>query len=196
MARRFFNTTSALNAVIKHDDHTAFEYLFDIFFDKLSRVSMYYLGKESLAEDAISDVFYKLWVNRKKLHKVENLENYLFTITKNQCLYILRSNKKIIFDEKMMDDNQRIVIENPESGLISEEFINYYNNKVQELPPKCKLVFLLVKEDGLKYKEVAETLNVSVKTVENQMTRAIAHIRKCINTYKAYHSQRSQNDNF
>lgn len=196
MARRFFDITSAQNAVADFDDHNAFEYIFDVFYDKLLRVALYYLGKDLLAEDAISEVFYKLWTNRKKLSKIENLENYLFTITKNQCLYTIRSNKKVIFDEKMMDDNQRIVIENPESGLISEEFIKYYNAKVQELPPKCKLVFLMVKEDGMKYKEVAEILSISIKTVENQMTRAIGHVRKCINSYNAYHIQSEQQEKF
>lgn len=195
MARRFFNITSAFNAVIEHDDHSAFEFLFDAFYSKLMRIAIYYLGKELMAEDAIAEVFYKLWFNRAKLHKVENLENYLFTMTKNQCLYTLRSNKKIVFDEKMMDDNQRIIIENPESDLISEEFIKYYNVKVQELPPKCKLVYLMVKEDGLKYKEVADILNISIKTVENQMTRAIAHVRRCVLAYKSYHDQSEQKEN-
>jgi RNA polymerase sigma-70 factor (ECF subfamily) len=195
MARRFFNITSAQNAVARHNDHSAFEFLFDVFYDKLLRIAIYYFGKELIAEDAIADVFCKLWDSREKLQKVENLENYLFTMVKNQCLYILRSNKKVIYDEKMMDDNQRIIIENPESNLISEEFITYYNNKIQELPPKCKLVYLMVKEDGMKYKEVAEILNISVKTVENQMTKAIAHVRKCVNAYQAYHKKSDQSEN-
>jgi RNA polymerase sigma-70 factor (family 1) len=195
MARRFFNIPSALNAVIDQDDHTAFEFLFHHFYDKLMRVAMYYLHKELIAEDAVSEVFYKLWANRTKLQKVENLENYLFTMIKNQCLYMLRSDKKVVFDDAMMDDSQQIVIENPESNLISEEFIKFYNNKVKELPPKCKLVYLMVKDDGLKYKEVAELLNISVKTVENQMTKAIAHIRNCVNSYKTYHNKTNQSEN-
>jgi RNA polymerase sigma-70 factor (family 1) len=195
MARRFFNITSALNAVIDQDDHAAFEFLFHHFYDKLMRVSLYYLNKELIAEDAVAEVFFKLWANRAKLQKVENLENYLFTMIKNQCLYVLRSNKKVVFDEAMIDDHQQIVIENPESNLISEEFIKFYNNKVKELPPKCKLVYLMVKDDGLRYKEVAEILNISVKTVENQMTKAIAHVRKCLHAYKTYHNKTNHSEN-
>ena len=74
MARRFFNITSALNAVIHHNDTHAFEFLFDNFYDKLMRVGLYYLDREALAEDAISEVFFKLWSGRKKLHKIENIE--------------------------------------------------------------------------------------------------------------------------
>jgi len=119
MARRFFNITSALNAVVNADDHSAFEFLYNAFYNKLMRVALYYLGKELLAEDALSDVFFKLWQNRQKLKKVRNLDNYLFTMTKNQCLYVIRSDKKVIYNDKMMDDHLGIVIDNPESNMIS-----------------------------------------------------------------------------
>lgn len=195
MARRFFDITSALNAIVNHDDSSAFEFLYNNFYDKLIRVGLYYLGKEALAEDAISEVFFKLWAGRKKLSKVENLENYLFTMTKNQCLYVLRINKRIVFDEEAIDSSQQIIINNPESNLISVEFIEYYNKKVQELPPKCKLIYLMVKEDGLKYKEAASILNISVKTVENQMTKAIGHVRKCLNQYQDYHTKFELSEN-
>ena len=189
MAQRFFDITSAVNAVIKHDDSGAFEFLFNAFYDKLMRVGLFYLGKESNAQDAVSEVFYKLWSNRNKLAKVETLENYLFTMIKNHCLGIIRSNKKVIFDENIMEFNQKIVLENPESKLISEEFIKFYNSKIQELPPRCKVIYLMIKEDGLKYKEAADILNISVKTIENQMTKAVSHIRKCLNNYQEYHTK-------
>lgn len=181
--------------MIDHDDHSAFEYLFDAYYEKLMRVAIYYLGNEMQAEDVLAEVFFKIWNNRRKLNKVENLDNYIFTMTKNQCLYFLRSNKKIVFDDQLVDDKHQIIIENPESSFISEEFITYYNKKVSELPPKCKLVYLMIKEDGLKYREVADLLNISMKTVENQMTKAIAHVRKSIALYNSYHSDKSQTDN-
>lgn len=189
MRRRFFDITSALNAVIHHDDSHAFEFLFDIFYDKLIRVGHYYLGREELAEDAVSEVFFTFWANRKKFSNVDNIENYLFTMTKNRCLTILRNRNKLVFGDDNMDFSQQIVLQNPESNLISEEFVKFYNQRIQDIPPKCKLVYLMVKEDGMKYREVAEMLNISVKTVENQMTKAIAHIRKCISMYKDYHKQ-------
>jgi RNA polymerase sigma-70 factor (ECF subfamily) len=180
--------------VIHHDDAHAFEFLFDVFYEKLIRVGFYYLERQELAEDAVSEVFYSLWSNRKKFSKVEKIENYLFTMTKNKCLTILRNRNKLVLGEEMIDLSQQIVLQNPESNLISEEFITFYNKRIQEIPPKCKLVYLMVKEDGLKYREVSDILNISVKTVENQMTKAIAHIRKCISMYKDYHNQVEQSD--
>jgi RNA polymerase sigma-70 factor (ECF subfamily) len=194
MRSRFFDTTSALNAVIHHDDAHAFEFLFDAFYDKLLRVGLYYLEKDELAEDVVSEVFYTLWSNRRKLPKVENLENYLFTMTKNRCLSALRRKGRIMLDDNFLAESQQIVLENPESNLISEEFIRFYNDRIQDLPPKCKLVYLMVKEDGLKYKEVADLLTISVKTVENHMVKAIAYVRNCISSYEDYHMAKGQAD--
>lgn len=194
MARRFFDIASARNAIVNYNDSSAFEFLFNAFYEKLMRVGLYYLGKEVMAEDAVSEVFYKLWAGRRKLGKIDNLENYLFTMTKNQCLGVIRSNKKLTFDDEVVDFNQQIILETPESNLISEEFIKFYNEKIQELPPKCKLVYLMIKEDGLRYKEVADILNISVKTIENQMTKAIGHIRKCLRKYQDYHATMEKPD--
>lgn len=195
MSRRFFDITSALNAIVHHDDSNAFEFLFNAFYDKLMRVGLYYLGKDAVAEDAVSEVFFKLWAGRSKLSKVENLENYLFTMTKNQCLYVLRTNKRLVFDEEAVDIHQQIILDDPESNLISNEFVAFYNRKIQELPPKCKLVYLMVKDDRLKYKEVADILNISIKTVENQMTKAIGHVRKSLKIYREYHNNIDVSEN-
>ena len=194
MRRRFFDIASALNAVVKHDDVHAFEFLFEAFYDRLLRVALYYLDRSEVAEDAVSEVFYTLWSNRNRFSKVENIENYLYTITKNRCLTLLRSKGKMILNDDSAVESHQIVIENPESNLISEEFIKFYNDRIQDLPPKCKLVFMMVKEDGLKYKEVAEHLDISVKTVENQMTKAIGHIRKCLKSYKEYNELKEHSD--
>lgn len=195
MERRYFDIASAVNALVSHDDQNAFEYIFNTFYNKLLRVAVFYMGRESLAKDIVADVFYKLWSGRSKLAKVENLNSYLLTMTKNQCLYVIRSNKKVIYSEEMMEFNEQVVIENPESKLISEEFIKYYNFKIQDLPPRCKLIYLMVKDDGLRYKEVADILNISIKTVENQMTKAMAHIRNCLNSYKRQESAATDKKN-
>lgn len=184
MARRFFDIASAVNAITYHDDSAAFEFIFKVYYDKLYKVAFYYLPNNAHAEDVVSDVFYKLWRNRERLNKVDNIESYLFSMTKNQCLSFIRANKKVIFNDTLLDFRQRITISNPESELVSKEFINYLEMHIDTLPPRCRIVFSMVKEDGMKYKEVADLLSISVKTVENQMTKAISHIRKIVNDYK------------
>ncbi len=185
MARRFFDITSAVNAIVQYEDSHAFEFIFNAFYDKLYRVAYYYLASDENAEDAVSEVFYKLWLHKKRLNKIEHLENYLFFMTRNQCLSAIRSNKKITYTNQQDDFKQQITTTNPETGLISREFIQHLNKHIGNLPPRCRIVFTMVKEDGLKYKEVAEVLNISVKTVENQMTKAIGYLRKIVTQYES-----------
>ncbi|NJN26918.1 MAG: RNA polymerase sigma-70 factor [Cyclobacteriaceae bacterium] len=194
MARRYFDIASAVHAIIHSDDKNAFEFLFDHFYVSLIRVATYYLKKEALAEDAVAEVFLKLWESRHKIHKIENLEKYLMVMCKNQCLYTIRSTKKVEYNEELMDFHQQIILDSPESGIISQEFISFFNKTIHELPPKCQVIFLMVKEDGMKYKEVASVLSISIKTVENQMTKAIAHCRKSLRLFQDYHKQIDQSE--
>ena len=194
MARRFFDIASAINAIAYHDDNAAFEYIFNAHYEKIYRVAFYYLTVDVHAEDAVSEVFYKLWLHRQRLAKVENIESYLFSMIKNQCLSVIRSNKKLTFVDNQSGFHQQITLNNPESQLISEEFISYIDKHINSMPPRCRIIFLMVKQDGLKYKEVAELLSISVKTVENQMTKAIGHIRKLVNHYQAGNNSVQQSE--
>lgn len=194
MARRFFDITSAINAIVQYEDAHAFEFIFNTFYDKLYRVAYYYMSSDENAEDAVAEVFYKLWNNRKKLNKIENLENYLFFMIRNQCLSTLRAGKKINYTDKEYNFSQQITVTNPENSLISQEFIQYLNDHIRSLPPRCRVIFIMVKEDGLKYKEVADILNISVKTVENQMTKAIGYLRKIVSAYDTKPSASSKSE--
>lgn len=194
MARRFFDITSAINAIVQYEDAHAFEFIFNTFYDKLYRVAYYYMSSDENAEDAVSEVFYKLWNNRKKLNKIENLENYLFFMIRNQCLSTLRAGKKITYTDQQDTLKQQITTTNPENSLISEEFIRYLSEHISSLPPRCRIIFIMVKEDGLKYKEVAEILNISIKTVENQMTKAIGYLRKIVSAYNTKPSSTSKSE--
>ena len=192
MGRRFFDINSAINAIVKNKDAQAFEFIFNTFYDKLYRVAYYYMSSDANAADMVSEVFYKLWLNANRLNKIENLENYLFFMTRNQCLSALRTEKKLMYTSLQSDFRQQITTANPESALISQEFIQHLHKHIGSLPSRCQIIFLMVKEDGLKYKEVADILNISVKTVENQMTKAIGYLRKIVADYDSKSSSSSK----
>ena len=170
MGRRFFDINSAINAIVKNKDAQAFEFIFNTFYDKLYRVAYYYMSSDANAADMVSEVFYKLWLNANRLNKIENLENYLFFMTRNQCLSALRTEKKLMYTSLQSDFRQQITTANPESALISQEFIQHLH----------------------KHKEVADILNISVKTVENQMTKAIGYLRKIVADYDSKSSSSSK----
>ena len=174
-------------AIACFDDAQAYKQLFLLFYPSLVPFAISIIKSKELAEEIVSDVFIKIWEKRSQLDKVENLSYYLFTAVKNKCLNQLHSQQNragININDTVMEFKS--LYHDPEQKLISAEMINQIQQAIQELPPRCRLIFKLVKEEGLKYKEVAELLQVSVKTVENQMSLAFKKIGTAIN-FKIHH---------
>lgn len=155
------------------NDEQVFKDLYKQYFVKLYRFSVSLIHCHESAEEIVHDVLINLWRKRNSFSQIGNLDTYLYVSIKNLCLNSLRSSGKhsYISIEELYDQNPCAI--DPESILIGKEKINDLNAAIDHLPPKCKMIFRLVKEDGLKYKQVAEILNVSVKTVENQLAIAI-----------------------
>ncbi|TWI83896.1 RNA polymerase sigma-70 factor (ECF subfamily) [Lacibacter cauensis] len=133
------------------------------------------------AEEVVSDVFINLWQKRQELTAIESPLLYIYTAVKNRALNVLAKQKR----QEAADASQWLVplnsvSFNPEQLMISQETILRIRKAVDELPARCRLIFLLIKEDGLRYREVAELLNISVKTVEAQMAIAMRRMAQCM----------------
>jgi RNA polymerase sigma factor (sigma-70 family) len=121
----------------------------------------------------VEDVFIKLWKNKNTISAIKNLKLYLYISVKNSCINHLVKLKKInikSIDELKIDFES--ITASAEESIISKESIKFINAEINKLPNKCKAIFILVKEEELKYSEVATLLNISVKTVEAQMSIA------------------------
>ncbi|ANH83934.1 hypothetical protein A8C56_13850 [Niabella ginsenosidivorans] len=153
--------------VAEKDDQAAFNELFRHFFPGLFPFVFAIVKDRQRAEEIIHDVFLKLWENRKMLAAIENISSYIFIASKNGCMNFMRK-KKLVFTD-VIEDELTYTMATPESKLVSAENIRLIQEAIGSLPPKCLLVFRLVKEEQLKYSEVARLLNISVKTVETQM---------------------------
>ncbi|MCK5471401.1 MAG: sigma-70 family RNA polymerase sigma factor, partial [Cyclobacteriaceae bacterium] len=129
-------------------------------------------------DEVISNVFIGIWNNRTSINKIEKFDSYVFRSVKNKCLSYLRDMHRLQFEELNIEDSKLIKsVRSPESALINEELREEILKALDNLPPRCRLVFELIKQDGFKYKEVAELLDVSVNTVENQMGTAMSKLR-------------------
>ncbi len=168
------------------EDMKAYKELYLLMFDSLFHFSYSFVKSKQVAEELVSDVFIKLWQIRTQLNTVDSLKLYLFGITKNFSLsYLARASKNlsIQLDEINLDEiNIESVIEfkNPEDLCISKETIKDVMQAIQNLPPQCQIIFSLVKVEGLKYKEVAKLLNISVFTVRNQVAIATKKIEDAL----------------
>jgi RNA polymerase sigma-70 factor (ECF subfamily) len=164
-----------------YEDMKAYKELYILLFDGLHKFSYSLIKSREGAEEIVSDVFVKLWQIRDQLSQIDNLKVYLYTITKNFSLnYITKNSKYPIVHLEQMNVETVIEIISPEDLYISGEAISRVKQVIHELPPQCKLIFQLVKDEGLKYKEVATVLNISVFTVRNQVAIATRKIAEAL----------------
>lgn len=165
-------------SISRYDDEQAFACLFRHFYDRLLHFCEQYVHAREVAEEIVSDVFVKLWHRRGELEKVANLQVYLFVAVKNHSLNYLEQYSKLrivpIEDTGMADLRHST---DPEQDLEWKELRFKMDQIVAALPEQCRRIFKLIKEDGLKYKEVAEILNISPRTVETQLFRAMRRLQ-------------------
>ena len=169
---------SILSKISRYDDEKALKELFDGFYGKLLEIAKFYVKDYSAGQEIVSDVFIKLWNNRANIEKVDNIAAYLYVAIKRQSLNFIRDNKRRIHQSLDAGDNTIFIeLRSPENMLLSKEFVEVLNTAVQNLPSKCRLVYTLVKDDGMKYREVADSLSISVKTVEMHVGKALKRIK-------------------
>jgi RNA polymerase sigma-70 factor (family 1) len=157
----------------ENQDDSFFKAIYLDFYPGLIVFANGYLKDIALAEDTVEDVFIKLWKNKNTISAIKNLKLYLYISVKNSCINHLVKLKKInikSIDELKIDFES--ITASAEESIISKESIKFINAEINKLPNKCKAIFILVKEEELKYSEVATLLNISVKTVEAQMSIA------------------------
>lgn len=170
-----------LIAISRDNDQSAYRNLFMLLHPRLKQFAYSILKSGEEAEELVSDVFIKLWQKRAQLDTIQTPLLYFYKTTKNLALNQLEKKKKFVNtapNDWLVQINSHYF--NPEQMMLSDEVIRQIRKAINDLPARCRLIFKLVKEDGLKYKEVAELLQLSVKTVEAQMAIALRRIGRCM----------------
>lgn len=165
-----------LKDVAINNSRASFKKLYLFYYSRLFWFAKSFVKIDEAAEEIIDDVFLNLWVQRTKLTEISNFANYCYTSVKNKSLTHL---SKAQLDSVNIDEVDVEIADPSASGedkLICEDVAKVISNSLSKLPEQCRLVFKLVKEDGLKYREVADLLNLSIKTVEYHMGNALKQI--------------------
>jgi len=163
---------------IAADDDDAFRLFYDIYYLEVYRFASYFITSSLLIEEIVSDVFCVIWQNRSRLSQIDYFERYLYTITKNKAFHYLQSEKKMTLTELEAISDTLSHDENPEYITVDKELSASLKKAIDELPERCRLIFLMAREEGLKYKEIAGLLSISEKTVNAQMVLAIKKLSK------------------
>jgi len=167
--------------LIAKSDRKAFRQLFEIYYQKLFHSALYFVKNKELAEEIVSDVFVKIWENRKSLTSIDNIETYFYVLTKNQSLQILRKKRFTVSDDidELYKVKQIEEITTPESNYIENEYLEYIQKAILALPPKSREIYRLFCGEQMKQKNIALILDISQKTVEYH----IAEAKKKISLY-------------
>ncbi|WP_342328237.1 RNA polymerase sigma-70 factor [Pedobacter sp. FW305-3-2-15-E-R2A2] len=178
------------------DDLKSFEALYRALGAKLLKFSVYYVSQKEVAEEIVSEVFVKCWQNRKESTHVLNPETYLFVAVKNQSLKHLRKYSNVhLVEIEAQQEFQFQDHTDPSKELERKELHIKLNTAIDTLPAQARMVFKLIKENGMKYKEVAEILKISPRTVQTQLFRAITKLRIILAAYHELdHRKSSSND--
>ena len=165
-----------------YEDETAYKGLFSRLYIPLKRFSLGFLRSAETAEETVSDVFMEIWRRRAGLMEIEDLKVYMYICVRNASLKKLQQFRKdaiVSLDDFSYEFTSSYI--NGEEAILTSELHQKIQSVINELPPRCKLVYKLAKEDKLPYKNISAILNISIKTVDNQLATALKRIASAIN---------------
>lgn len=160
----------------QNDSSRAFRAFFDYFYSDAYRAAFFYVQEQETAEELTSDVFMKLWERRQTLTQIANIRSYLLVSIKHHCLNHRSRNSLFTLS---LDDAPTLAAPdsvNPEQVIVWDDMQDWLTQTINALPPRCQTIFRMIREQQLSYREVANELNISPKTVEIQMGIALKRL--------------------
>jgi len=180
-----------LKNIVEKNDERAFSAFFDHYHTRLVRLAMVFVPRYEQAEDIVSEVFLKLLRKRTVLLTIQHLEGYLFKMVKHEALAQIKNEGRHVLNvpvDGIRDDLSQDAVD-PEKIMINEDLGHLLNGVIEKLPPKRGLVFKMVKDENMSYRQVAEILEISERTVEVHLKLAIQDLRKALRRYYEEHEK-------
>lgn len=166
-----FDDNVFLMESLTNGDEKAYKFLLNKFHRKLNAYALTLVNDHSMAQDIVQNVFLKTWKNRSKLNPEFSIQSFLYKSVYNEFINSYQQNKAMmLLQQKYVESLQHVVETTDESSI--ERMLAIINREIQNLPNKCQQVFILSKKEGLTNIEIAEHLDVSIKTVEAQISKA------------------------
>lgn len=178
------NTKELLHLVAK-DERGSFDMFYHLYYEQVFRFTFYFLRDKEACREVVADVFFSVWQSRKRLKDIENIETYLYITVRNESARFLKrnNNSSFISLEQIPIQLEQSVASSPEDEIYNKEVDQLLTKVINELPEKCRIIFLMIREEGLKPKQIAEILSIKESTIRVQMKIAID---KIVNAVKSY----------
>lgn len=174
-----YNDNNILIESLRNGDEKAYTYLIDSYHHKLCVYANSLAKNIYSAEDIVQNVFIKVWEQRARLKSDHSIKSFLYKSVYNEFIDLYRKNQSLFSLEKTYYDALNSVVLEDDSESF-QRILKVVNKEIESLPPKCKEVFILSKKEGLTNIEIAEHLDVSIKTVEAQITKAFSILRSSL----------------
>ena len=165
-------------------EEKAYIFLLEKYHRQLNAYAVTLTHDQSSAQDIVQNVFLKTWKSRKKLNPEFSIRNFLYKCVYNEFLNTYQKNKAVVLlNKKYIEYSHEVAVEMDDNMM--SRMMEIVNREIKNLPPKCQRVFILSKKEGLSNSEIAEYLDVSIKTVEAQITKAFRILKNELgNKYK------------
>lgn len=162
-------------------DKSAFERLYRRYYDSMFWFARQMLGSADAAEDVVEDVFVMVWSSRSAMTNISNFKAFAYSSVRNACLNVLKSS--FVAKRDSMAEGDLLVRpaeSDPLDGMLRKELLEAIQGAINGLPPRCRIIFKMAKEDGMAHRDIATALGVTVSTVERQLLLAKDKIRRAI----------------
>ena len=164
---------------IRAGDEAAFERLFHTFYEDLCRFASQYVSASDVVEDLVQDVFFNVWERRRALDAQQSIQAYLYKAVRNEALkHLNRQRVRKQQGKPQQELRERSLQGSPEQALWNKELEAEAQKALDALPERRRRIFMLSREHDLTYAEIADLLDISVKTVETQMGRALGFLEE------------------
>lgn len=158
--------------------YDAFEKIFKMYFKTLHGYAFHFLNDNSAATEAVQQVFYKIWERGKDIYIHTSLKAYLYKSVYNECMLQIKKQKNMeTFKAHLLNQDINKKIQGASEKLEKNQLEFWLHIALDKLPEQCRIIFILNRFEGLRYQEIAVEMNLSVKTIENQMGKALKRLR-------------------
>lgn len=168
---------------LKEGDIESFDFLFNKYYKDLVHFCNVFLKDQSNSEDIVQDIFFRLWENREKLSIESSLKSYLMTAAKNNCFEELKHQEVVRTHQDYVMSRNDIIDYDTEHYLLYSELNERLQDAMQKLPEDMRSIFEMNRFGNLKYREIAEKMNVSVRTVESKISKTLELLRKQLTVF-------------
>ena len=176
--------TLSLLKKIKEGDIKAFEQLFRAYHSSLCLYALSITGRKEVAEEIVQELFYKLWKERQSLNILRSVKSYLYGAVRNQSLQYCEQHLVCErYRQTTLSAPEAVPASTPHDQLEYRELEELINRTLSQLPERRRRIFTMHRLEGLKYKEIADRLSLSVKTIEAEMTKTYQLLRKEVEKY-------------